>query len=446
MRIAVLTSDVPFRAPSRRGVTAVNLQVYGVLEDLLRRGHDVRLLMIFSPLRTEPALDAAEREQLAALEQRGLTVLPPVYPVDYEPPRRSMRERLLRLLRLVTRASRLEDAYPMARARGAVARRLRAAAPDVVFLIATIAGAAATYGFRDAPKIAYSGDLDFHLKWVRCRHRALLTGAPRRSLRDLADLVMTLLILDELRRMHVKIARDLDVIGCPTVNLLDYYRRHGPPALFYCRTPMPDPGPPPAPADPSVSGRPVKIIANLGALSQTGNTFGLQLLLAKVVPALARRMAGRDYEVHLIGGGEPAPSLRPLLTQDRLVARGYVQDVDAELRSCDVFVLLNDVLPSRAFYSTCTLAWSSGQCLVLHRNITRKISEAQHGVNCLMGAEAEEIASLIAAAATDPALNRRIREGGRRTFEQHFSIATVTEEFCGRMQRLVDKRPVAPCG
>src|SRR5262249_43198518 len=139
------------------------------------------------------------------------------------------------------------------------------------------------------------------------------------------------------------------------------------------------------------TGPPYKIIGHAGYLNRTGSTFGLDFLLNQLMRALDAVMGNLDYSVHIIGSGEIAPVVKPLLNHPRLVVRGFVPDLNAELASSHVFMLLNNAGSYHAAYTRHILAWSMGLCLAAHSNSQRAIPEMNEE-NCLMADSAGELA------------------------------------------------------
>ena len=138
--------------------------------------------------------------------------------------------------------------------------------------------------------------------------------------------------------------------------------------------------------------------------------------------------------MHVIGGGDVVPSLKPFLKQDRLVMRGFVKDLDKELRSSDVFLFLNNAGPHLANFTRHVIAWSMGLCLVAHANSRKTLPEMTHMENALIGNTPEEIARMVYLAATDKDVNLRIRRQGRLTFERHFAPRPFVNRIAGIME------------
>jgi hypothetical protein len=150
-------------------------------------------------------------------------------------------------------------------------------------------------------------------------------------------------------------------------------------------------------------------------------------------------MRGLNYEVHIIGGGKVAPALKPWLQNGRVLMRGFLEDLDGELRSSDLFLMLNNGGPYQAAYSRHILAWSMGLCMIVHANSQKAIPEIAHEENALVGSTPEEIAQMVFRAATDFDLNLRIRRGGRVTYEKYFTPSAVAAALSEEIVRAVAK-------
>ncbi|GEM_PF-699283 len=430
-RLFVVVSDVPYPDHQGREVSAVNIIVYELLRELARGGYAVSLQLVTSGS-VEPPTD----EALKLLEAEGIIVLPPL---TVEPPPRGRAKAFM---------SRLgwwgltEELYPAIRLRGVMADRIQAEQPDVIVTLWSLEGIAATHGIDGYPKIAYHGDVHFVPFQVRMRDRALFAGEDdsRGFLYEALRRARQRMWLAGFRRAHLRLMRDLDVVANVTASNADFYARHRHPRSVYVGNTWKD-----VPADEVAAngngvqpsgGRPVKIIGHVGHLGRTGSTYGLRLLLTELCPALTRVMQDVPYEVHLIGGGELVPSLRSLVHQPGVVVSGFVDDLDGELRESDVFLMLNNAGAYQAAFTRHIMAWSLGLCLVVHANSQRAIPEIAHLRNALVGSTPEELAQLIRLAATDSSLNHRLRQGGRETYERHFTPATIAAALSQEIVRM----------
>jgi len=178
-----------------------------------------------------------------------------------------------------------------------------------------------------------------------------------------------------------------------------------------------------------------KIVGNIGAQWATGNTFAMAFLARELLPELDR-LLGREYEVHLYGTGHLLGYATEVDRHPRVVNRGYVDDIDGEIRSAKVFLLANNSHPDYVVGHTRVLhAWSLGACLVAHRRMATAMPEIVHGENALLGDTAAEMAGHVQAVIADDDLRRRIADGGRRTWEREFQPDVVMQRAIARIER-----------
>ncbi len=446
MRLFAIASDIPYPHHGGTGAEAANIVLHALLTELQELGHQIILQLIFNRFRTSGPISESEKEQLRQFEANGATLLPPILPDQYvnSPNGAPSSQRLGRLRRLLTGRVLFEEFYPVLSVRETVRRAIAESDPDVVLPIWSPEGVAATFGLRDRPKVVFHGDIDFVPDQVRLGAHSLFyereEGRSGGSLKSILAALRNRLLIAEFKRAHLRMMREVDVIGNVTASNAEFYRKQGHPRAVYIRNMWTDPGPELVRTDlanrrrASVD-RKIKIVGHVGNLGRTGSTNGLRSLLVDLIPTLSEVMGDLDYEVHVIGAGEPVPRLRPFLDQERVVVRGFVDDLDSELRSSDMVLILNNAGAYQAAFTRHLVAWAMGLCLIVHANSTRAIPEIQHMKNALVGATPAEVANAVRLAATDPGLNERVRRGGRSTYERYFTPHAVAQELNNEILR-----------
>jgi glycosyltransferase involved in cell wall biosynthesis len=409
---------------------AIHLQAYEVLRALLAQGHRVALQVIFNAFHESKSLTSAEVSELRHIRELGVHVFDPIYPGAYlAAPGSGAWIRMVAALRdaatLLPGWTSFHEFYPSERVGRLVQARAASWGCDGVISFGSPEALAALRGWHGAPVAAFQGDVDFMPAAIRLTGDVAFEDAGNSAWGGTLRRWRERLWLRRFERAHLALMREVGAIVNATAANLPFYERHSRGRVSYAGTTWADPAPPGVPLptlDPARSiGRPVKIIGHIGHLGMTGSTYGLMFLVRQVLPVLRNAMADVPYEVHIIGGGQPAAPVRERLDQPGVVMRGFVEQLDAELMSSDVFVFLNNAGPLVAAYSRHILAWATGLCLVVHRNSCRAIPEIRHGENALVGSTPEVIAQQIRRAATDAGLNRRLRAAGRRTYEIRFS-------------------------
>lgn len=175
-------------------------------------------------------------------------------------------------------------------------------------------------------------------------------------------------------------------------------------------------------------GRP-QILGNIGALDATGNSFGMQYLGAEVLPALASIAGDIDWTIAICGPRQPTAAVASALDHPRIIIKGFVPDIDHEVLSSAIFLLLNNAGPYTGGYTRVVYAFAMGACLVAHRNLALSMPELMHEENCLLADTPGEIAALIDRALRDADLRRRIGAAARRTYEAAYAPRRVAERL-----------------
>jgi glycosyltransferase involved in cell wall biosynthesis len=419
VRLFFITASLPLAGHSVRAPTVVAREALQALRDL---GHDVVLQPLLPPAR-EAGFAEAEARALEWARAAGIEPLPAL-----EAPPDDVGGPPGRLVRLAT--SRDPGLfYPSYRLRDEVARRVAASGADVVLHLWASAAFAACHDV-DRPVYAYAGNPDHYAMTVRLRYPELFdvpTATPRNRVR--------VRVWREAYRRFEAVALRMVArstwVGCVSAPNARYYSEHGHPRAFYVQNMWPRL---PTSAPTGAGAEPGKIVGNIGGQYATGNTFGLALLGRGILPELDRRLGDR-YSVHLYGAGKPFSGVAASLAHPRVLNRGFVADIDAELQSAQVFLLANNNNPDYVIGHTRVLhAWSLGSCMVAHRNMALAMPEIVHGENALLGETAEELAEHVATAVHDEELRLRIGEAGRRTWEREFLPPVVIRRVIGRIQ------------
>jgi hypothetical protein len=179
------------------------------------------------------------------------------------------------------------------------------------------------------------------------------------------------------------------------------------------------------------SGGPVRILGNVSAVTATGNLFGMRYLGREVLPLLDRDLCDIEWSVNVTGGGALADDLKRAFDRPRVQVKGFVPDLDAEILSNDIFLLLNNAGPYTGGYTRVVYAMSAGSCLIAHRRLADSMPEVRHGENALLGETAAEIADHVAQASRDPALRHRLGENARQTYERDYCPEVVARRLVG---------------
>jgi glycosyltransferase involved in cell wall biosynthesis len=427
-KILVLTSNVPRRQHDAPGITAVHIVSWWLIEGLRDEGFEVVLLPILAPSDVE-----RQGARLADLRQGGWGVLPAL-----DLPRAAVAgpaARARRFTNLFRLGPTIEALYPALALRAQVAEVVRSAKPPSVLTIWSPEAVAATHGLTGVPRVAFHGDVDYVPAECRLKDSHLFPGFKARGL---YEQLTTRLYLWRFRRAHRALMRPLAAVANVTASNVATYAPLT--RSVYVGNLWPDPG-----AERSVAAveaqrrrradpaSVLRIIGHVGYLNRTGSAYGLAFL-ARLLGQLDEALRGLEYQVEIIGGGEPQAALRAALVHPRVIWRGYVDDLDRELAASDVFLLLNNAGSYLAAYTRHVMAWADGLCLVAHARSRAALPELEDGRNALLGASPETVAQQVRRALGDLALNERIRRGGREAYEQNATPRHVARKVAGLLR------------
>lgn len=177
----------------------------------------------------------------------------------------------------------------------------------------------------------------------------------------------------------------------------------------------------------------LEILGNIGGLYATGNYFGLNFLAKEVLPLLTQKLANIDWQINICGPGSLPEDLADKLRHPRVAIKGYVPDLDSEMLTNHIFLLLNNAGPFTGGYTRVIYAFSSGACLIAHRKLAESMPEVQHGVNALLGNTPEEITQLVLTAAGDLPLRKRLGLAARETYMRFYQPSVVVHKLTNLM-------------
>ena len=123
-----------------------------------------------------------------------------------------------------------------------------------------------------------------------------------------------------------------------------------------------------------------------------------------------------------------------LLSHPLVHIKGFVDDVDAEVLSSPIFLLLNNAGPYSGGYTRVIYAFSTGACLVAHTNLRHSMPELINGENCLLADTPVGLVDCIERLLTDAALRKRIGQQARFIYETQFAPAHVARKLIGMIE------------
>ena len=428
MKILITTQMVPHPGHGIRGGHVI---LFSLMIELARRpGLEVGLLVMRGP--GDPPIAEDEQRGLELARQAGITVLEPLQLVapPPPPPPTSFADFNLNFF------------YPLAVNRDAAHRAARVFNPDVVL---PMASEGPTVLFADYPAIraVLYGNPDPTIRRVHVE-RMRESGSSEEQYK------IQMAITDRLEAIHLNVMGQYHILFNVAANYAECYSQKGHPNSFYVRNMWLD----------RFDGKweelrrgrenPSKIIANVGKLNSTMNTLSLEYTGEQLLPELRRALAGRPFELHVLGPDrppyQPNPKVDMLLQQPEFRRRGFVDDIDDEILTSPIFLSMVSASSLKAGHSRYLHAWSLGACVIAHRDSALAMPEIIHNENALLGESAAEIADLTALAMADPELRLRIGRNGYRCLMTSFTAEWMVDTMLGGLAGLGRTRsePTAP--
>lgn len=178
-----------------------------------------------------------------------------------------------------------------------------------------------------------------------------------------------------------------------------------------------------------------RIVGNIGSVNSTGNQFGINYMAKEVLPHLEVGFAEAPWVVNLYGRGTLAEESKRLLNHPHVSVKGFVDDIDREMLSNQVFLLCNNAGPYSGGYTRVIYALSSGSCLVAHEKLAASMPELRHRHNVLLGSCGRELAALVLEAYRDRNLRDDIGTAARETFESKYHPDVVAAQILNLIEK-----------
>jgi hypothetical protein len=184
-----------------------------------------------------------------------------------------------------------------------------------------------------------------------------------------------------------------------------------------------------------------KIVGSVGSNNATGNTVNFHYIGNELLKEL-NKLENFNYELNFFGKNEPLDTVSKLFNQSNVHFRGWVKDLDKELKSSDIFLIChNSIYKDR--YLKCNenkwqlggchtrflYAWSVGCPVVTHSANKIYMPEIEHGYNALMGDNPLEISKYIKKLYEDVDLRKELVSNGRTTLRKFFVPTVVVDKI-----------------
>jgi len=412
---------------------AIEVVSYEVVRHASRLGHDLLLQVILRDARAS-AVSVRAEEALQRLTIPRCKVLPTLYVQDVR--RTFSRWRPLDLCCKAVVVLSESHLFPASRLHEVIEQRVVASQAEALLSVWSWEALAATHRISHVPKFVYYGNPDHLPVDARLRNPELF-GIATASLWDRLRLLIERFFNWRRKRLHIKMMNHCEVVANNSILDAAFYKANGHRQSIYLQNMWPEMERGSAVGCLTKNGS-VKIIGNVGNLAATGNTFGLDYLGRRLFPLLESRFGQCPFEIHLLGKGPARERVSRYLTDQRIIFRGWVDNIDSEIRTSDAFLVLTNANKDFLVGNTrILLAWALGACVVLHANSALAMPEIKHEYNVLTGDTPGDIADWMVRVSKDRDLRERIGRGGYETFQRYYRSDRVVPEMLSLVQEMV---------
>jgi glycosyltransferase involved in cell wall biosynthesis len=438
MKIFLLLSAIPYDKGE-----AIEVVSHEVVRLMATAGHEVDVQVL---IREGWSASSAERERCAAAQfsgASGVRLLSIIYLGDILP-------RQSRLVGKLSHAWAVVRSLPGFRrwinpyffsampAKTMVRSQVEWVRPDIILSIWSWEALAASYDIPGVPKFVYYGNPNHKPPEAQLLFPDLF-DIPVHGVANRIKLQILKLLNKAREIQHLKMMAQCEATANNALIDAQYYTGRGHPRSLYLQNMWPDAEAAPAFGISVVKEDVFRICGSVGNLGATGNTFGLYFLGSELAPRL-EALLGRDrLVIDVFGGGRPRTKVAEALKQPSIRLRGWVDDLNTEIRHSCAFLVLTNVYGFNVGNTRILLAWSLGACVIAHTSSALSMPELEHGYNALLGDTAEEIADLVARVAKDVALRENIGRGGYETFQKYYRSEAVVPRMLKEMECTVNE-------
>lgn len=428
MKILLVISNYPY--PQGEAIEVVTHEILRLINN---KGHDFAVQVIIRERQKTANLDREKSARETWGNSPSVRFLPTIYLGDRFTPKGWLQRKLDFIWAViwsmpVLRARVNGFLFPATRLIPEMRKLVDEVRPDIIVGIWSWEALAATYAIKSVPKFMYYGNPDHKPEAARLKSPDLF-GIPNSTFTDrLKYWIFTRFnAAREVQHLHMMRCCEMTVNN----SLVDanYYRQMGHPQSLYLQNLWPRTNTSSIDFEETARGKIARVVASVGNLGATGNTFGLHFLGAQLAPRLAEKRSGRDITLDVYGGGVPSAKVATVLDQPNIRIHGWVDDLNAEIRAACAFLVLTNVSGFEVGNTRILLAWSLGCPLVAHSVSALSMPEIVDGQNALLGDSPEAIANAICRLASEPGLRAKIGRGGHETFREYYDSEAVVPKM-----------------
>jgi hypothetical protein len=184
-----------------------------------------------------------------------------------------------------------------------------------------------------------------------------------------------------------------------------------------------------------------KIVGSVGSNDATGNTVNFFYIGDKLLKHL-NSMINFEFEMNFYGKNQPLGNVLKLFNQNNVRFKGWVEDLDFEVKSSDIFLICHNSIYKERYiicnknkwqlggsHTRFLYAWSLGCPIVTHSMNKKFMPELEHNYNVLMGDNEVELSNLLYELYHNIELRKKIILNGKRTLKKYFLPEIVVSKL-----------------
>ncbi len=173
----------------------------------------------------------------------------------------------------------------------------------------------------------------------------------------------------------------------------------------------------------------IKILGNISDLNATGNFQGLSFINDKLFPLISDLLISKNIKIVISGKGKINPVFKNILNSKVFEIKGYVKNFENLILSSDIILMMNNSGSYTGGYTRIVDFFSSGSCVIAHKNLKRDMPEVENLYNILLGSNELEIRDHLCNCINNFSLRKNIGINARKTFEKYYHSKSIVSKL-----------------
>ena len=414
MKLLFCSSCIPSEKISNATQSAVNIQSYYTLINLIQNGCEIDLQIIFDDNRENQNLEPYEKKLIKILKKKKINVLNPIFLSKVDLVKNKVPKFLVKFIKKNV----IFKTYKLFFKRAFFLKKLDIKDYDRIFLYLCPESTALFYGSK-VKKISFEGD--FH-------YQSFETNIKKNNFSSFNFIILFIinyLTLFFWKIIYVKILMDYNKVLFASYNIFNKFKLKISNS-FFVGTLWPNNerfqikrG----------KKKKVKVILHIGNFNNTAGGNALRYIYEKLSNLIYQKVNREKVDFFIIGAGKLEKNMEKKFLNLGFIIKSWVKDLDQEMINCDIFVFLNNAGPLKAIFSRQIYAWSLGLCVLAHSDSLNTVKQMKNNFNIIVGSNEFEIIEKLNYLIESKNERKRIGRNALSTFTKNFSPQMHTKKI-----------------